>query len=551
VIPPAHRFELRPFLLDLGALALIVLAPFVVLLSFHGYSYFTPEVLLIVASGLAAAAVIALLIGFTGRFIRVAVLAGLIVLFIDMHVDAPAWSSLAIALTSLGAFAALAGILWLLREHATTILCVVFVTLIVLTLMRANPGSPQIVTERISTAGSGNAEPPLLIHLLLDEHIGIEGLPPEIPGTRALRPELIEFYTSRGFRLFGRAYSQYANTDNSLANLLNFTSRDISRPYVLRGTQSEWSLEQAAYFRMLQERGYRLHIYQSTFMDLCHADGVQPQQCTTYPVKSLGMIQGLAVPSAQKAGAIVNAIVNQSNVLRVVNTIYERKVRAALLRAGVQLPPWLWQGPLFAPLRVPDVFQQLNADIVRHPRGHAFFAHLLLPHYPYLFDRRCELRPSMSDWLMNRIAATEPFVYNTAQSRAQKYERYAEQTRCALTLIDALLDDLRSRGLLEDATIVVNGDHGSRIPVRYPTARALATGLLTQSDLSDTFSTLYAVRAPGVAADYDQAPRSLVELLNHHVGGEPLSAPGSCRVFLLVENGGGHMTGVEPKFCTP
>jgi hypothetical protein len=40
VIRPAHRFQLRPFLLDLGALTLIVLAPFVVLLSFHGYSYF-------------------------------------------------------------------------------------------------------------------------------------------------------------------------------------------------------------------------------------------------------------------------------------------------------------------------------------------------------------------------------------------------------------------------------------------------------------------------------------------------------------------------------
>jgi hypothetical protein len=551
VIQPAHRFELRPYLLDLGALALIVLAPFVVLLSFHGYSYFTPEVLLIVASGLAAAAVIALLIGFTSRFIRVAALAGLIALFIDMHVNLAAWSSLLIALTSLGTFAALAGILWLLREHATTILCVVFVTLIGLTLMRANPGSHQIVTERVATAGSGNAEPPLLIHLLLDEHIGVEGLPPEIPGTRALRPELIEFYTSRGFRLFGGAYSQYANTHNSIANLLNFTSREVSRPYVLHGTRYEWNLEEAAYFQMLQERGYRLHVYQSSFMDLCHAAGVQPQQCTTYPVKNLAMIQGLAVPSTQKAGAIANAIVTQSNVLRVVNTLYERKIRAALLRAGVQLPAWRWQGPLFASLRVPDVFQQLSADIARHPRGHAFFAHLLLPHYPYLFDRRCQLRPSMSDWLTNRIAATEPFVYNTAESRAQKYERYAEQTRCVLTLLDGLLDDLGSRGLLEDATIVIHGDHGSRIPVRFPTGRALSTGLLTDSDLRDTFATLYAIHAPGVAPGYDEAPRSIVELLNHHANREPLSAPGSCRVFLLVENGGGRLTGVEPKFCAP
>ena len=87
--------------------------------------------------------------------------------------------------------------------------------------------------------------------------------------------------------------------------------------------------------------------------------------------------------------------------------------------------------------------------------------------------------------------------------------------------------------------------------MHFPTGRTLATGLLTDSDLRDTFSTLYAIHAPGVAPGYDESPRSLVELLNHQVSGEPLSAPGSCRVFLLVENGGGHLTGVEPKFCAP
>ena len=31
----------------------------------------------------------------------------------------------------------------------------------------------------------------------------------------------------------------------------------------------------------------------------------------------------------------------------------------------------------------------------------------------------------------------------------------------------------------------------------------LASGVLTDSDFSDTFSTLYAIHAPGVAAGYD------------------------------------------------
>ena len=59
---------------------------------------------------------------------------------------------------------------------------------------------------------------------------------------------------------------------------------------------------------MLQQRGYRLHVYQSTYMDLCHADGVQLQECTTYPVTSLGLLQGLKLStSVEKARAIANA----------------------------------------------------------------------------------------------------------------------------------------------------------------------------------------------------------------------------------------------------
>ncbi len=551
MIRQAHPFKLRPFLLDLGALALILLAPFVVLLSFHGYSYFAPEVLMILAAALVVAALLALLVGFAGRWVRAVVLAGLIALFIEMHVDLPPWPSLVILLAFLVAVAALAAILSLLRENATTILAVIFVTLIGLTLMRGNPDAHRIVSERTATAGSGNAEPPLLIHLLLDEHIGVEGLPAEIPAAQALRPELIEFYTSRGFRLFGGAYSQYANTYNSIANLLNFASREVSHPYLLHGSQSQWDLKQAAYFQMLQQRGYRLHVYQSTYMDLCHADGVQLQECTTYPVTSLGMLQGLKLPAVEKARAIANAIVTESKVLHVVNKVYERGVRGAFLRVGLSLPAWRWQGPLFGPLPVPEVLDKLSDDVLQHPRGHAFFAHLLLPHYPYVFDRRCALRPSTADWLTNRIASPDVLVYNTADSRAQKYERYTEQVRCVLTLLDGLLGDLDRRGLLDDAIVVVHGDHGSRIPIHYPSGLALSRGVLTDADFSDTFSALYAIHAPGVPAGYDEEHRSLVELLNHHLGGEPLSAPDSCRVFLLEENGAGRLTGVEPKFCAP
>jgi hypothetical protein len=451
----------------------------------------------------------------------------------------------------LGVVAVLAALLWLLRENAAKIVCVIFITLLALTLVRGSSPSLQVVTERSATTGGGSAEPPLLIHLLLDEHIGVESLPSEIPGTSALRQELVDFYTSRGFRLFGGAYSEYAHTYNSIANLLNFSSREVSHPYLSHGTdETEWQLKQAAYFPTLRERGYRLHVIQSTYMDLCHAEGAQVQECITYPVTGLRLLRGLKLQTTEKVRAFVSAIVTKSSVLRVANKVYERGIRGTLLRVGWHVPAWRWQGPLLGPLQVPTMFERLGDDIVRHPRGHAFFAHLVLPHYPYAFDRRCELRPHAADWGTNRIASTDPLVYNTKESRAEKYGLYADQVRCVLTLLDALLGDLDRRGLLDDATIIVQGDHGARIPLHFPTGATLANGVLTDADFSDTFSTLYAIRAPGVSPGYDAAPLSVVELLNQHLEGEPSGEPGHCRVFLLDE-GGGNLTGVEPKFCAP
>jgi arylsulfatase A-like enzyme len=193
--------------------------------------------------------------------------------------------------------------------------------------------------------------------------------------------------------------------------------------------------------------------------------------------------------------------------------------------------------------------QRLTADVIAHPRGYAFFAHLMVPHHPYVYDEHCALLPRTADWLTNHIAPPDSLVYNTAQSRAQKYDRYADQVRCALTMLDGFFDALDERGLLADATIVINGDHGSRIPEHFPNAITLAAGVLTEQDYRDTFSTLYAIKAPGVLPAYVQSPAPLVALLDHHLGGEPLREESSCRVFLIDGDASGALTTVEPRFC--
>jgi hypothetical protein len=537
----------RRFLLDLLAFALILLAPWVVLLGYHGYALFAPEVLMIAVAAVAIAALLALASGVLGLLVRTVLFAVLLALFVDVHVTVPL-SSMLFVLSFLGTAGAFGVLLWLLREHAPAIVSAIFITLIAFTLLTADPSSQRITNQPGPAARASDA--PLLIHLVLDEHIGVEGLPPEIDAARQLRGELIEFYTSRGFRLFGGAYSQYANTVNAIANLLNFADRGVNHSFLKPGSAGGApDLNDSAYFSMLQQRGYQLHLYQSTYMDLCRANGLRPKSCLTYPVASLGSVEDLPLRAHEKARFIVAAQLSRSRTLLVANKAYERLLRQPLGRRGLDLPSRWVEAPSFGPLPIPAVIEQLTRDILAHPRGHAFFAHLMVPHYPYVFDERCQLRPRAADWLTNHIAPTDSPVYNTADSRALKYQRYTDQVRCVLTMLDELLDTLDGHGLLAEATIIVNGDHGSRIAEHFPSGITLASGLLTETDYRDTFSTLYAIKAPGVQPGYVDRPAPVVNLLDHYLGGEPLSEQSSCRVFLIAEDAGGVLTEIEPRFC--
>lgn len=100
------------------------------------------------------------------------------------------------------------------------------------------------------------------------------------------------------------------------------------------------------------------------------------------------------------------------------------------------------QVPAAAMVRATRVnFGQMLLDEAQRPaRGQYVFLHLITPHFPYLYDADC-----------NRLAEEAPVE---AQS-------YLAQAHCALRLIETLTHVLARLGRLDDALIVVHGDHGA------------------------------------------------------------------------------------------
>jgi hypothetical protein len=479
------RASIAPFLL--------LITPFTIFVQHQRYGVSHPEVLLVVLALTAAA----LLLGAgaaRSRTFEVLAIAFLLVLFLDIQLDEPGEKRLLMAFVGLGA------VLWLLRQHAAHI-----VSLMVATMLAVSFLTPQSKGAPVSAAGAAaapapRADRPFILHLVLDEHIGVEGLPADLTPP-AFRRDYESFFVQRGFRLFGRAYSEYPATLWSLAQLLNLAPNGYTPNLTTAGAaEGTFRLTRSAYFDRLSEQGYAIRVYRPEYLDMC-TTAIPASACHVYRANSLDALDALPVPTRQKVAVVAGAYLSRSELHTRAKRTYMAG-RQRLLQAGIALPAWDWERSTSAPLGTMPVFDTIAADLSQARRGEVVFAHLLIPHYPYVFGAGCEPRPP-SEWL-TRSDAPDPRIpdgiTNSPDGRAARYPRYFDQIRCTQRKIEQLIDAIPAP-VRKDAIVVVQGDHGSRISLEEPSATSAAG--LVPSDYADYFSTLFAVRAPEVKGGYD------------------------------------------------
>jgi hypothetical protein len=326
---------------------------------------------------------------------------------------------------------------------------------------------------------------PLLVHIILDEHMGIEGLMRR-PLTAGMAGDVRDWFETRGFQVFGGAYSQDFASEVSLGRVLNFRG-DHREDDTIRFTDGlfESALPENAYFDRLAARGYALQVLQTSFVNLCPSPA---GECRTYDVWKLGTPRFAALAPAIRFDVIKLLLLRQSEIW------------ADLLRARSVVQNEL---QLVSPLSAMDMLDDLEERLRQAKRGDAIFAHVPAPHSPYVYDAGCAIRPT-KDWLdMNDPGA--PFgAVNTAAGQELRYGRYVEQLRCVLQRLDGTLKALPEE-LASDAIVVVHGDHGSRISEYHPSNTRTAS----EADYVDVYSTLFAIRAPGAKPGYRSEQVSL------------------------------------------
>ncbi|HEU4938838.1 MAG TPA: sulfatase-like hydrolase/transferase [Vicinamibacterales bacterium] len=503
------RASIAPFLL--------LITPFASYLQFNRLGVTNPEVILAVLAIVAVALVLGA-VSTRSPALTVVVLAALLTFFIDIQAREPGLKRLGLA------FIALSIVLWLLRRHAARIVSLMMATVLALSFVpsRSQAASRDNMSNGHGTA-AGRADLPLVVHVLMDEYIGPEGIPVDL-APEGFKQQFESFYVDRGFRLFGKAYSEYPKTMWSIPELLNLSPTHFV-PGLMSADSSDnnYHLARNDYFERLARLGYIVRVHQSTYIDVCPDNGAAA--CRTYSTSSLDMLPRLNVPVATKLAIIGGTFLGQSEAYSRTKEKYQT-TRLRLQRVHIPLPKWNWEQGTPAPVGTMPMFDAVAEELSKAQRGTFVFAHFLLPHYPYVYNASCE-QPRASTFLNRNDydrANVPGGIMNVPEGRAERYRGYFQQMLCAQKKLDGLIAAIPP-SLRQDAIIIVQGDHGSRISLVDPTTVAKVEP--SASDYADMFSTLFAVRSPSIEHGYDTRLTPITCLLRSLVQSDFRSVSGT------------------------
>jgi hypothetical protein len=475
---------IKDFGVRLIACFTVLWTPFFFFSSYRGHPI--PAAALIYSAILfaSAALVFTLIIGRNRGARRVAVFTLIVCLFLDLQV--PQFNG---ATAYVGALV-IAGIFWLIREHLAVIVASVFTTVLVSSAVTSQiePYVDHTMVTYHHEDGDTPAAPGRVVHLILDGFSSVSGIPKEIAGGPALRSEIEDFFRSYDFTLYPNAISEYAVTRNSISGILNFEASSTperhihgKRPIVLKDN---------AYFERLHERGFEINVYQSTYMDYCAETPVPLATCFTYRYDGTDWLRTSSLSDSQKLSALLGMYLNLPGAFESIWKAYVG-LRELTANIGVSLPAvMIWDGTP-APIAAMSAFDHYRETVLLAPSGTAHFAHVLLPHGPFIYDENCQMREEPLGWLGSHPLHRKD---NTPAGRELRYQQYFPQVQCTFRELSTLFDGLKAEGKWADTEIILHGDHAARIYLTAPRNRNRER--LTANDLADGFSTLFAVKLP-------------------------------------------------------
>jgi len=368
----------------------------------------------------------------------------------------------------------------------------------------AGLGSAAVVslpTDKVlwSKASPERSSAPAVLHILIDEMASDWGLPEEIipPEERA---RLWQPFIDRGFALFDRSFSRSSNTPPSLAAFLN--PRHEAVQSILHPVLEEFQIRSSTVFQKIAKTR-DIFALSTSYADVTPALADLPQAVHAERWKmNVPDVYDLGIPAEDRmmmALAAVFAWAADSQDAPFFKWLYHE----SSLKAPLHEMFFSRSHPQFGVSM--KMLGRLEGELKANgQRGRYYFAHVLLPHFPYAYDRNCALRPS-DGWL----ARMDTAGHDTREGRVLRYNLYLDQALCLQSRLLSVIDGVLANPELADTVIILHGDHGSRIGSLGPEEWSrLGTREEYEHDWRASF---LGVRVPGVSGRHVHKVTDAVE----------------------------------------
>ncbi|HBO59232.1 MAG TPA: hypothetical protein DD624_04920 [Alphaproteobacteria bacterium] len=388
--------------------------------------------------------------------------------------------------------------------------------------------SPQIVQKKASVfADEQNDEKTQnLIYLILADHAGYKAAVEEWksvmtqsknPMAEPNSPAFINaFYQTNGFAFYPSAYLPYPDRYRNVGSAVNPSEQEVSSKLFSRDDASYFvSSEDArvfllrnALFKDLNEKGYKINVYQTYPFDFCKGFDGEVDKCVTYPAP-LGALYQTDLSVADRVMLLVGHFLNSSSL-------------GKKLVADMQRKPALSDLPFVAnplayslPVGQSGVLYRLTKDAETAKGKNVFFAHVDLPHYPYMYDENCNL---VSDPMKWRFRGNDFASKKDLSGDMKNRQAYMRQLACTYGQLNYMLKDLKDSGTLANTKIVIHGDHGDGLRKNERMTASLTQVQMQIDRVKRDMTTVFAVYDPDAKkATVEKGACDVPTLVNKYV----------------------------------
>lgn len=399
------------------------------------------------------------------------------------------------------------GFVWLIAKNIPVILFVTSLTLLATTLAQ-------------SSAQAADPKPPT-VYIIMDEMIGLNGIDTSIEGGQQTYDLARSVFEKHGFKIYSRAFSRHFFTKVSIPAILNFDEKDSGveiSPYT--DNKEHLTVKQNALFDLFAAQGSSISVYQSGHVNFCIRN---VNDCNSFPSFNA---------ESKYTEHIDPEVVRKANI-GVIRSIYLQSYFMAPLLplfSDVADEPDLDDHPAYFDLHgFGNWFDEFTDSLREAKPGSLHFAHFLMPHGPALLNENCLIN---NNWESPYYLKEQSELSEEAFQKRRNwfYQLYFKQMQCGVKKLDRLLTRLEADPSYKGATIVIHGDHGSRI----------SSGKYIENagprDFIDNYSAFYAIRKPGLTAGIDDQTVSVQRLTKLHFSGKADSELGDAELSVMVHS---------------